>query len=75
MVDFIRLSKIVIETFKMSWQPYIDTNLLGSGKLTEAAILGHDGSVWAESNNIKVNTNITILDIKRGTQKGFRRIF
>ncbi len=33
----------------MSWQSYVDTNLVGSGKLAKAAILGTDGSVWATS--------------------------
>ena len=33
----------------MSWQAYIDTSLLGSGKVSKAAILGHDGNVWAAS--------------------------
>ncbi|KAN0025754.1 hypothetical protein ACTFIU_005417 [Dictyostelium citrinum] len=35
----------------MSWQSYVDTNLLGSG-LIHAAILGIDGSIWAKSSGI-----------------------
>ncbi|MBB6440162.1 hypothetical protein HNQ79_006675 [Streptomyces candidus] len=31
------------------WHTYIDSHLIGSGKITEAAILGHDGSTWAKS--------------------------
>ncbi|KAI0002526.1 profilin [Russula compacta] len=37
----------------MSWQggliAYVDTNLVGSGKVSRAAILGQSGGVWAAS--------------------------
>lgn len=37
----------------MSWQAYIDQHLMnalpGGGQLAHAAILGHDGGVWASS--------------------------
>ncbi|KIK98632.1 hypothetical protein PAXRUDRAFT_823678 [Paxillus rubicundulus Ve08.2h10] len=33
----------------MSWQAYVDNNLVGSGKIHRAAILGHKGGVWAIS--------------------------
>lgn len=33
----------------MSWQSYVDTNLLGTGKVSHAAILGLKGGVWAAS--------------------------
>ncbi|KAJ3216729.1 profilin, required for normal timing of actin polymerization in response to thermal stress [Dinochytrium kinnereticum] len=33
----------------MSWQAYVDSNLVGTGKITQAAIHGHDGSLWATS--------------------------
>ncbi|KIY65778.1 profilin [Cylindrobasidium torrendii FP15055 ss-10] len=33
----------------MSWQAYVDTNLVGSGKIKHAAILGLQGGVWATS--------------------------
>ncbi|PFH49481.1 hypothetical protein AMATHDRAFT_63180 [Amanita thiersii Skay4041] len=33
----------------MSWQAYVDTNLVGSGKVSKAAILGLKGGVWATS--------------------------
>ena len=33
-----------------SWQPYVDNNLVGSKKLTKAAIISAaDGTVWASS--------------------------
>ncbi|RPD65417.1 profilin [Lentinus tigrinus ALCF2SS1-7] len=33
----------------MSWQAYVDTNLLGTGKISKAAIVGLAGGVWASS--------------------------
>ncbi|KAJ7097603.1 profilin [Mycena epipterygia] len=33
----------------MSWQAYVDTNLIGTGMITKAAILGQSGGVWAAS--------------------------
>ncbi|KAI0701698.1 profilin [Earliella scabrosa] len=33
----------------MSWQAYVDTNLVGSGKISKAAIVGIAGGVWASS--------------------------
>jgi len=33
----------------MSWQTYVDSNLVGSGALKQAAIFGHDGGQWATS--------------------------
>ncbi|KAF9028543.1 profilin [Hymenopellis radicata] len=33
----------------MSWQAYVDTNLVGSGKVAKAAIIGQAGGVWAAS--------------------------
>uniref|UniRef100_A0A0A9F1D0 Profilin n=1 Tax=Arundo donax TaxID=35708 RepID=A0A0A9F1D0_ARUDO len=38
----------------MSWQTYVDEHLLcdiDGQRLTAAAILGHDGAVWAQSDN------------------------
>ncbi|KAJ8435987.1 hypothetical protein Cgig2_004244 [Carnegiea gigantea] len=38
----------------MSWQTYVDDHLMceiEGNHLTSAAILGHDGSVWAQSSN------------------------
>ncbi|CAA2989615.1 profilin [Olea europaea subsp. europaea] len=38
----------------MSWQSYIDDHLMADiegNHLTSAAIIGHDGSVWAQSAN------------------------
>ncbi|KAI8592441.1 profilin, required for normal timing of actin polymerization in response to thermal stress [Geranomyces variabilis] len=38
----------------MSWQAYVDSNLLGTGKIAKAAIFGLDGSLWATSSNLSV---------------------
>ncbi|WAC00215.1 MULTISPECIES: profilin [Pseudomonas] len=33
----------------MSWQAYVDNNLVGTGFVSQGAILGLDGSTWASS--------------------------
>ncbi|EST04958.1 Profilin [Kalmanozyma brasiliensis GHG001] len=38
----------------MSWQGYVDTNLVGTGKITQAAIIGLKGGVWATSSGFNV---------------------
>ena len=38
----------------MSWQAYVDTNLVGTGKIVNAAIIGHDGNTWATSKGFAV---------------------
>ncbi|KAH9445130.1 hypothetical protein MJO28_012785 [Puccinia striiformis f. sp. tritici] len=38
----------------MSWQAYVDTNLLGTGLFDKAAILGQAGGVWATSSDFSV---------------------
>ena len=40
----------------MSWQTYVDTNLVGTGKVQKAAIFGLDGSQWATSAGFTVST-------------------
>eukprot|EP00158_Paraphelidium_tribonemae_P001773 Partr_v1_DN24792_c0_g1_i1_m37177 putative Binds to actin and affects the structure of the cytoskeleton. At high concentrations, profilin prevents the polymerization of actin, whereas it enhances it at low concentrations (By len=37
----------------MSWQSYVDTNLVGTQKVQKAAIHGLDGNVWATSAGLK----------------------
>ncbi|KAI9206988.1 profilin [Polychytrium aggregatum] len=41
----------------MSWQTYVDTNMVGTGKISRGAIHGHDGSVWATSPGFSVHLN------------------
>ena len=40
---------------KMCWQAYVDTNLLGTGKVNKAGIFGVDGSPWAISPGFSVS--------------------
>lgn len=44
----------------MSWQDYVDVQLLGNGTIRHAAMIGHDGSIWAQSAGFKMDqANIT----------------
>ncbi|SPO26501.1 probable PFY1 - profilin [Ustilago trichophora] len=38
----------------MSWQGYVDTNLVGTGKISQASIIGLKGGVWATSSDFNV---------------------
>ncbi|KAG1723186.1 profilin [Suillus paluster] len=40
----------------MSWQAYVDNNLVGTKKVTHAAILGKAGGVWAKSAGFTIST-------------------
>lgn len=40
---------------KMSWQDYVDKQLMASRCVTKAAIAGHDGNVWAKSEGFEVS--------------------
>ena len=42
----------------MSWQAYVDNNLVGTGRVQRAAIFGHDGSCWATSPGFTVSENV-----------------
>eukprot|EP00727_Mastigamoeba_balamuthi_P006272 m51a1_g2264 putative profilin ii (128) ;mRNA; f:339796-340778 len=33
----------------MSWQAYVDQQLIGTGQINQGAILGLDGNIWAKS--------------------------
>merc|ERR1711926_44764 len=46
---------------KMSWQSYVDEQLIASGMVTAAAIAGHDGNIWAKSNGF----NASLDEVKR----------
>lgn len=39
----------------MSWQDYVDKQLLASRCVTKAAIAGHDGNIWAKSEGFDVS--------------------
>ncbi|KAG0327131.1 profilin, required for normal timing of actin polymerization in response to thermal stress [Podila horticola] len=38
----------------MSWQSYVDSNLVGTHKVSKATIIGLDGSLWATSAGFQV---------------------
>ncbi|KAK0202440.1 profilin [Desarmillaria ectypa] len=40
----------------MSWQSYVDTNLVGSGRIAKAAIIGQQGGIWAASAGYNLST-------------------
>lgn len=37
----------------MSWQEYVDSNLIGTGNLKSAAIYGLDGHLWASTPDLQ----------------------
>jgi profilin len=39
----------------MSWQDYVDNQLLASNCVSKACIAGHDGGVWAKSDGFEVS--------------------
>lgn len=45
----------------MSWQDYVDNQLLASHCVTKACIAGHDGNIWAQSKGFEVSLVWTIL--------------
>lgn len=49
----------------MSWQDYVDKQLLASRCVTKAAIAGHDGNVWAKSEGFEVSSRIPKEYIKK----------
>merc|ERR1711874_579278 len=56
---------------KMSWQSYVDDQLLATKEVSQAAICGHDGNIWATSAGFAVtpaelehiSTNFGNLDV------------
>lgn len=45
----------------MSWQDYVDNQLLASNCVSRAAIAGHDGGIWAKSEGFEVIIAFTNL--------------
>ena len=39
----------------MSWQSYVDDQLLATKVVTKAVIAGHDGAVWAASEGFNIS--------------------
>jgi hypothetical protein len=44
----------------MSWQSYVDDQLLSTKMIKHAVICGHDGNIWASSADFKVKMTITV---------------
>ena len=41
----------------MSWQPYIDQQLIGTGMVDSAVMVGLDATVWAKSDGLNVRAD------------------
>ena len=48
----------------MSWQDYVDKQLLASGFVNHAAIIGTDGALWAKSAAFNVSLNLFVWIVK-----------
>ena len=55
---------LIREDLIMSWQGYVDNNLVGTGKVSMAAIIGLKGGVWASSPGLNVSTEEQTAIIK-----------
>ena len=42
-------------THKMSWQQYVDEQLIATKVVKDAVIAGHDGNIWAASKDFSVS--------------------
>lgn len=52
----------------MSWQDYVDKQLLASRCVTKACIAGHDGNVWAKSDGFEVSKD-EVLKLVKGFEQ------
>ena len=43
---------------KMSWQQYVDDQLIGTKIIDEACLAGHDGVIWATSPGLGVSIRV-----------------
>lgn len=50
----------------MSWQDYVDNQLIASQCVSKACIAGHDGGVWAKSEAFEVSL---LLMMQHGEKK------
>lgn len=53
----------------MSWQDYVDKQLLASRCVTKAAIAGHDGNVWAKSEGFEVSSTFERIIPRNGRER------
>lgn len=49
----------------MSWQDYVDNQLIASQCVSKACIAGHDGGVWAKSDGFEVSFATSNLEKKK----------
>eukprot|EP00300_Choanocystis_sp_HF-7_P021732 c20825_g1_i1.p1 GENE.c20825_g1_i1~~c20825_g1_i1.p1 ORF type:complete len:138 (+),score=34.45 c20825_g1_i1:1-414(+) len=49
--------------FIMSWQSYVDDQLVAKGNVTHGAIIGHDGSIWAKSARLALTESVAAAAI------------
>jgi len=49
----------------MSWQSYVDDQLLGTKLIKHAVICGHDGNIWASSQGFNVTSQELVDLIKK----------
>jgi len=54
----------------MSWQTYVDDQLVGAG-MEKAALIGHDGSVWATSAGFNVTEGKQISELFNNPPNAF----
>lgn len=55
----------------MSWQDYVDKQLMASRCVTKAAIAGHDGNVWAKSDGFEVSLSLCSAFVDKCDSKIF----
>lgn len=57
----------------MSWQEYVDSVLIGSTHIKQAAIFGHDGMVWATSPGFSITQEQVLGILKAFTDPSLIR--
>lgn len=57
----------------MSWQDYVDNQLIASQCVSKACIAGHDGGVWAKSEGFEVS--LADDAIKKNLSRKSRKFF
>ena len=57
----------------MSWQDYVDNQLIASQCVSKACIAGHDGGVWAKSEGFEVSKSREIVEFRKKNSKPRKR--
>ena len=47
----------------MSWQSYVDDQLISTKVIKNAVIAGHDGNIWATSAGFGVSNNLQTMKV------------